>query len=475
MSWDTGAPPAAGAETWNGGGDAWNDGGAGNQAAAFDDGFGGQTNGDFNDGVGAGGGENGDSAAHDGGCRNCGQEGHFARDCPEPRKMGACFNCGEEGHSKTDCPNPRKFKGECRNCGQEGHMASDCPTRVDKCKNCQQEGHTAMECKNPKVIDNARVAEKSENEAWDLLKTASDERDITDFKEGILVLSKAAPDYTYPRLEKEFRKRGYSIYLIAMEKDHGDTWTNVNLQGETGKKYAVSYFLSDKPQRPTLLDKWPPSAEENLTRLADAGTPLDRGVDKCSNCEEVGHNRKSCPQEPIEREKTKVLCHLCGEEGHRVRDCKEERKKAGRTCKICDEPDHIAKDCPNREKQTCRNCGAEDHMARECPNREKRTCRNCGEEDHIAKDCPQPRKARTDWSEVVCSVCDQKGHGRARCPEAKKGDPGFEHGKETANADSGAAVGGGWEDNTTGGSAQADWEQGPASVPAATTVSTGGW
>ncbi|KAK5192526.1 hypothetical protein LTR99_009720 [Exophiala xenobiotica] len=332
-----------------------------------------------------------------------------------------------------------------------------------------------MECKNPKLIDNARVAEKSENGAWALLKTASDERDITDFKEGILVLSKAAPDYTYPRLEKEFRKRGYSIYLIAMEKGHGDTWTNVNLQGETGKKYAVSYFLSDKPQRPTLLDKWPPSAEENLTRLADAGTPLDRGVDKCSNCEEVGHNRKSCPQEPIEREKTKVLCHLCGEEGHRVRDCKEERKKAGRTCKICDEPDHIAKDCPNREKQTCRNCGAEDHMARECPNREKRTCRNCGEEDHIAKDCPQPRKARTDWSEVVCSVCDQKGHGRARCPQAKNGDPGFEHGKETANADSGAAVGGGWEDNTTGGSAQADWEQGPASVPAATTVSTGGW
>ncbi|KIW87308.1 uncharacterized protein Z519_11944 [Cladophialophora bantiana CBS 173.52] len=268
------------------------------------------------------------------------------------RKIGACFNCvsgiiafrstltkisqGEEGHSKAECPHPRKFKGECRNCGQEGHMGADCPTRVVKCKNCHQEGHDALNCTNPKFVDNARVADKSENEAWDLLKQASHERDIGDFKEALQILSKAAPHYTYPDLEKEFRKRDFSIYLIAMLKDHGDTWTNVNLQGETGKKYAVSYFTSDKPQRPTLVDKWPVSAEENLARLADAGVPLDRGVDKCNNCNKVGHITKRCLEERIASVQPTVTCYLCGEEGHRVRDCAQERKRGGRACKICE-------------------------------------------------------------------------------------------------------------------------------------------
>ncbi|KAH0845541.1 putative zinc knuckle transcription factor (CnjB) [Fonsecaea pedrosoi] len=430
----------------------WNDDGAVAMPPSFDNAFGSATNGD---------GMNGD----------------------DERKMGACFNCGEEGHSKAACPHPRQFKGECRNCGQEGHMAADCPSRVIKCKNCQQEGHEALKCTNPKFVDNTRVADKTEGEAWALLKEASDDRDIVDFKEALQILSKAAPGYTYPMLEKEFRKRGFNIYLIAMEKDLGDTWTNVNLQGEIEKKYAISYFTSDKPQRPTLLDRWPSSPEDNLARLADAGIPLDRGVDKCNNCGKIGHITKRCPEERIASVQPTVTCYLCGEEGHRVRDCGQERKHGARACKICESEEHLAKDCPNKEQRTCRNCGEEDHMARDCPTREKRTCRNCGDEDHLARDCPQPRKMtcnicseeghmarecpkreeagprpRTDWTKVTCTICNEKGHGRARCPQNQAALTDRPNDGKANGANSAADVGAGWDSAPVSDSAAGGWD-----------------
>jgi hypothetical protein len=60
------------------------------------------------------------------------------------------------------------------------------------------------------------IADKTEGEAWKAVKQASDERDITDFKEAVQVLVKACPELTYPELEKEFRKRDFNVYLVAL-------------------------------------------------------------------------------------------------------------------------------------------------------------------------------------------------------------------------------------------------------------------
>jgi hypothetical protein len=88
---------------------------------------------------------------------------------------------------------------------------------------------------------------------------------------------------TYVELEKEFRSRGYKVYLIAMEKEIQPTQTIVNLQGKINCKYAVFYFFSDKPQRPNMKERWPKCSEDNLGRLEEAGVPMDSGVLKCNN------------------------------------------------------------------------------------------------------------------------------------------------------------------------------------------------
>ncbi|XP_043314781.1 uncharacterized protein LOC122435001 [Cervus canadensis] len=40
---------------------------------------------------------------------------------------GACFKCGQEGHWAKMCPNPQPPSKPCPLCKQRGHWASDCP------------------------------------------------------------------------------------------------------------------------------------------------------------------------------------------------------------------------------------------------------------------------------------------------------------------------------------------------------------
>ncbi|KAI1491793.1 hypothetical protein F5X96DRAFT_692943 [Biscogniauxia mediterranea] len=305
-NWDV-PPNAAGGgygNTWNDGGDTFNDGGAASMNGHGEDNFG--------RGGGGGGG-------------------------------GACFNCGEEGHTKVDCPNPRVFSGECRVCNKEGHMAKDCPEKpAQVCRNCQEEGHMAAECTNQRKLDRSDVPEVAQEIAWENIRQAIKEQDMDDIKAAVQQYVKACPTIEYHMLEAAFRAQKFGLYLIAVEKPAMlDTFTNMDLQGNLGKKYTVTYRFSDKPARPREAQWWPKSAEDNLERLKDAGDVVQRGLPKCSNCNKLGHISKNCPEEKIEKQRVVIQCIVCNEIGHRARDCTQ----------------------PRVDKFACKNCGQSGHKA----------------------------------------------------------------------------------------------------------------
>ncbi|KAI5860143.1 hypothetical protein GGS23DRAFT_251203 [Durotheca rogersii] len=236
-----------------------------------------------------------------------------------------CRHCNEEGHLIRDCPTapPQEFTGECRYCKKEGHMAKDCPEKPPiVCHNCKEEGHTAMECKNARNVDFSGVRDVDDVVAWESIKKAASERDLTDVKEATREYLKSHREMTYVELEAAFRAQGVGVFLIATEKPSMvSTYTNMDLQGNLDKKYCVTYRLNDKPARPREAEFWPRSPEENMERLKDAGETVERGVAKCSNCNELGHIAKRCPHEKVEKERIAIMCYNCEAPGHRIRDC----------------------------------------------------------------------------------------------------------------------------------------------------------
>ncbi|KAI9818739.1 MAG: hypothetical protein M1826_001327 [Phylliscum demangeonii] len=393
----------------------------------------------------AGGGWNhNDTSKHDTGATNAvGGENENGTS----REPGACFNCGQTGHNKADCTNPRVFTGTCRVCNEPGHMAADCPSKPAMvCKNCNKEGHKASECTNNRVGYLADVPDVTPEEAWKWLKAADAEKDLFQM---VKVYAKAVEHTTFVQLENAFRVHDFNTFIIGIEvqEEEGKVHTMMNLQGKPNCKYLIQFSLRAHPKRKSTAPGWPSSTEENTARLADAGFMEDRGIPKCSNCNgrsshQLGHTNKFCKEDKREVEHTKVKCINCGEEGHRVRDCKvarvdpntcrncgkpghrstdceEPRSAAGVECKRCNEVGHFARDCPNSEPRdtSCRNCGEEGHMAKDCDrprNNDNMICHNCDQLGHMSRECPEPR----NWSKVTCSQCGEKGHTIRRCPQA---------------------------------------------------------
>lgn len=181
----------------------------------------------------------------------------------------------------------------------------------------------AVECENARVINRSHIEDVDADKAWDKMVEAAKIRDMDDVKEAFQEYIKSTPETTYQAVEKGLRDQGHPLYIIAIEKPQlVGALTNMDLQGNLGKKYTVTFRFEDKPLRERERQFFPKDAAENMERLNDAGEPVDSGKMKCSNCSEYGHISKNCPEEKVEKEQPVVKCFHCGEEGHRVRDCK---------------------------------------------------------------------------------------------------------------------------------------------------------
>lgn len=179
------------------------------------------------------------------------------------------------------------------------------------------------DCQNARKIDRSHIADVTPEAALAKIRQAAAERDAEDAKEGIQEYIKACDgNVTYKDLQEMFIHENINLWLVATERSLIDIFTNMDLQGNTGKKFTVSYRFSEKPERPREVDMWPQGREELLNRLDDAGEPVDCGKPKCANCNELGHIAKHCTQEKIEMTSKVTTCYNCGGENHRVRDCK---------------------------------------------------------------------------------------------------------------------------------------------------------
>jgi hypothetical protein len=97
-------------------------------------------------------------------------------------------------------------------------------------------GHETKDCTDKRAFNLTRIADKTPEEAIAMMKTASDDMDMDDFRDAssstiasiakhytdilfsqaVKVYSKAMPLANYAAIEKVCRDKGFKVYLIGL-------------------------------------------------------------------------------------------------------------------------------------------------------------------------------------------------------------------------------------------------------------------
>ncbi|KND89636.1 hypothetical protein TOPH_05772, partial [Tolypocladium ophioglossoides CBS 100239] len=166
-------------------------------------------------------------------------------------------------------------------------------------------GHMKRSCENARKVNRDHIADLSPDEAWAKLQKAVAERDIDDTKEAVQEYVKALGGaISYRDLQEAMLNNSINLFFIATERDLVNVFTNMDLQGNMGKKYSISYRFSEKPDRPREADKSghkvadceePPNLDNVECRKCQ-----ERSKVQCTNCQQFGHTKVRCKEPPAE-------------------------------------------------------------------------------------------------------------------------------------------------------------------------------
>ncbi|KKY21579.1 putative zinc knuckle transcription factor [Phaeomoniella chlamydospora] len=196
-------------------------------------------------------------------------------------------------HSKAECPKPRVFKGTCKIC------------------------HEAKDCENKRHMDKNHIPDKTVDEALAMLKAASEDRDLDDFKEAFHILCKADPSMTYRMAEETFRKMNFNVYLIALANNQVIVFETALMREPSVNRVLLENARFVEAQN--ILQK---SNEEGhkATDCTNPRAPRDPSTIQCRNCDQFGHVSRDCEQP---KDWSRVTCTNCGEKGHTKVRCKQ--------------------------------------------------------------------------------------------------------------------------------------------------------